>query len=150
MRQSAWLASVPGPGPSATTKTKRLTRMQQLAEAGAQAPLPPLWRGEYLLGYLWDAGPLMRGGMEPAPLSCTELGAWQEASGVELQPWESALLRRLSREYLAEATQASASDSPAPWAAAPDAGLDREAVSRRIGQQFKAMIMAQRARGQAC
>lgn len=118
--------------------------MQQLLADGARPPLPPLWRGEHLLGYLWEAGPVMGGGMEAAPLTFGELAAWQRAAGIELQPWEATLLRRLSREYAAEAAVAGAADRPAPYTTAPT--IDRDDLSRRLSREFRAMAMAQRSR----
>jgi hypothetical protein len=99
-------------------------------------------RGAYLLAHLMEAGPVMSGGMGPAPLTFAELRAWQDMVGVELQPWEAKLMRKLSVEFASESQQATAHDRPAPWSerAAPD----REAIGRQLGRELRAMAMAQR------
>lgn len=77
--------------------------------------MPPLEWGEYLIGHLFDVGPTMPGGMGDSPLTSQELQAWQDQSGVEFQPWEFQLLRRLSREYWAESQKSIKPDCPAPY-----------------------------------
>lgn len=57
----------------------------------------------------------MAGGMGPVPLTHSELQSWQDQVGIELQPWELQLLRRLSKEYVAESGNATDRGCPAPW-----------------------------------
>lgn len=146
MRQVAWLNTAPTPGKATPTSAPRKTRMQKLQADGTSPAMPPLWRGEHLLDYLWDVGPVMGSGMGAAALTYGELHAWQANTGIALQPWEAQLLRHLSREYAAEAAQATAPDRAAPWTDAPTE-LDRAAISRRLGQQLKALVLAQKSKG---
>lgn len=77
--------------------------------------MPPLDAGGYLIGYLFEAGPTMPGGMGSTVLSWAEITAWQERTGTPLQPWESRFLRRLSAEYLRQSRDAEKLDCPPPW-----------------------------------
>lgn len=77
--------------------------------------MPEVDHAAYLLGHLFEVGPLLSGGMGPAPLSAQELLAWQQLRAITLSPWESATLMQLSRSYLSELQQASDPKRPAPW-----------------------------------
>lgn len=79
-----------------------------------QPEMPPL-NAPHLLGYLFEIGPVMAAGMGSGPITHEELQAWQQGTGIELQPWEVRTLRRLSQEYLTESHKAEKSDCPAPW-----------------------------------
>jgi hypothetical protein len=69
----------------------------------------------HLIAYLWEIGPAMSGGAGPAPITHEEICAWQELTGIELQPWAVRFLRRLSREYIGELHRAEKIDAKAPW-----------------------------------
>ncbi|MBG6222802.1 MULTISPECIES: hypothetical protein [unclassified Janthinobacterium] len=77
--------------------------------------MPPVDCGQHLLGYLYEFGPAMAGGMGAVPVTFAEMAAWQLATGVDLEPWEARLLRRLSADYVAESHKASKTDCPPPW-----------------------------------
>lgn len=64
--------------------------------------MPPLAAGRYLLAYLWEIGPTLSGGMGDGPITHGEIAAWQSNMGIDLQPWEAALLRRLSLDHLCQ------------------------------------------------
>jgi hypothetical protein len=51
----------------------------------------------------------------PVPITHLEIRAWQENSGIELTPWQSALLRRLSQEYIGQLQQAEDSNCKPPF-----------------------------------
>lgn len=75
--------------------------------------LPPLDPGdEYLIGYLFEAGPTGATGMG-GPLSWPEISAY--AQWRPLTPWEALLLRRLSIEYTNESSKATENFYPPPW-----------------------------------
>lgn len=94
--------------------------------------MPPVDGAEYILGYLWEIGPTMAGGMGPAPLSHGEIRSWMQNVGIELEAWESRLLRRLSVEYIAESQAATDPKRPAPWNPEQQAESDQLARARRI------------------
>lgn len=82
-----------------------------LQDPNHQPEMPPIEAGGHLLGYFWDVGPTPAGHV----LTHAELRAWQENNGLELAPWETRTLRRLSSDYLAETFKARRQDHPAPW-----------------------------------
>jgi len=96
----------------------------------------------YLLDYLYDVGPALRNTAGNAPLSCSEIVAWERLTGVELQPWESKLLRRLSADYLGMASRASDPTCPSPYQSEVALQANREAVSRQISNAMKSYIMS--------
>lgn len=80
--------------------------------------MPPAGPAAYLVGYLFDAGPIAHGFGE-APLSHADISAWQANSGVVLQAWESQTLRHLSYGYLASLQRARDPACPAPYCTTP-------------------------------
>jgi hypothetical protein len=101
---------------AAEAKPKPTSRMKRLIDGGQPIPLPEI-NVDYILAYLWEVGPTISGGMGEAPLSHAELLAWQTNVGIDLQPWESRMLRRLSVDYLVESQNATEPDCPAPFGA---------------------------------
>jgi hypothetical protein len=55
---------------------------------------------QYLLDHLFEMGPTVPGGTSFAPLPHSEIESWQRNSGVRLDPWECATIRRLSEQYI--------------------------------------------------
>lgn len=103
-------------------------------------PDMPETEASYILGYLFDIGPVISG---PSPITSQELLAWQSNTGIDLQPWESELLRRLSREYLAEHHKAEKPDCPAPWQPADHSQETRDAISKKVKNSMRSLMMAQ-------
>lgn len=86
----------------------------------AELDMPPIEaEAQYLIAYLFEIGPTLAAGMGNGPLTHSEIQAWQNNTGIELQPWEARFVKRLSNEYLNESQRAVARDCPAPWADAP-------------------------------
>lgn len=77
--------------------------------------MPPLEGSEYILGYLYEIGPIMSGAMGSGPITHGELCAWQSNTGIRLSPWEVRTLRRLSIEYLNEQHRAGKLGCEPPW-----------------------------------
>jgi len=96
----------------------RRSRLEQIRadrkDKDYEPEMPPAG-ADYLIGYLYDAGPTLAAGGYPGPLTHQELRAWQENTGITLQPWEVRFMRSLSHVYLAEALAAEKPDRPAPW-----------------------------------
>lgn len=92
----------------------------------------------YLIGYLWEMGPVLAGGFGHAPLTQGEIRAWQANVGITLQPWEARFMRRLSYEYIAETHRAESPDCKAPWSreVTPDV---RAVVADRMMLAIRAM-----------
>jgi hypothetical protein len=157
VRHLAWLHASPAPrkppslagarGLADQSAPKPVSRLQRLLDDGAvSVELPPVPDGcAYLVTHLFDIGPAMPSGMGPAPLSAQELLAWQSLSGVPIAPWESRLLRDLSRAYLAEFQASGDEDCPSPWQPAVVAVDTREVVAARIRAGMRGFMAQQQA-----
>lgn len=113
----AWLNAVPeykGPK-SKSGDAPKTSRRQQLMQDGVPPQLPEVLAGQYLLNWLFEVGPTQPAGMGSGPVTFQELAAWQQQAGIELQPWETSLLRRLSVEYLNESYEATNAARPPPY-----------------------------------
>lgn len=69
----------------------------------------------HLIGYLYEVGPILSGGMGGMRITNLELAAWQSNTGVELEAWEARFIVRLSKEYLGESHRAESPECPSPW-----------------------------------
>lgn len=87
---------------------------------GVQPALPPLPDAQ-LVEWLMEIGPIETGGMAGTAISWITLDAWCNRTGIDLQPWQSRLLRRLSGDWLAETDRAKAPDCAPPWTDKPTA-----------------------------
>ncbi|SFI31500.1 hypothetical protein [Nitrosomonas sp. Nm34] len=90
-------------------------RIDRLRKYGIADLLPPLNEIEYLANHWRNAGYVMAGGMGPAPLTSQELIAWQQGSGVELNPWEFYTILGMSRKYIAGFINGSEYGAQAPF-----------------------------------
>ncbi|MEG2030580.1 MAG: hypothetical protein RR376_08035 [Janthinobacterium sp.] len=97
----------------------QVSRREDYQARGIAIEMPPLEWGDYLIGYLFEFGPTMAAGMGSGPLTGAEILAWQKLLGIEFDPWEARLLRRLSNEYVSESYLATKRDRPAPYGAPP-------------------------------
>lgn len=105
--------------------------------------MPPVEVGGYLVDYLLDVGPVGSTGMGLAVISYSELQAWQQCTGIAMQPWEVMLLRRLSADYMVESKRAEKPDCPPPFGS-PAMEFDRDVVSKKVSSAFKAFLQAKR------
>jgi hypothetical protein len=115
------------------------TRIQEMLNKGEQPDLPEVFGGLYLVEYLMDAGPGSVAGMGMVPITWPDLAAWQDQIGIQLAPWESKMLRRLSGEYLAQARKSEQPDCPSP-AYTPLTDEVRDAVANRLGNALDTLI----------
>lgn len=100
--------------------------------ADGQKPVMPDAGLDYLVDIFLEAGPTMPTGMGPAPLSHSEIWAFQVNSGARLTPWEAQTLRRLSLEWIAESKRAEDPNAAPPYFRL--ARARREDVDRRIDE----------------
>jgi hypothetical protein len=108
-----------------------VSRLKRLTDNDQHIPLPPL-SVHYLVAYLWEMGPTIPMGMGEAPLTHEELGWWQRNTGITLDPWEARVLKRLSRDYHAQAQKSVKDDCPAPYGEV----TRRIIVARKIDAAF--------------
>lgn len=117
MRHAAWLNTAPR---DKAGKSKA-SRLKKIHDAGDTPSYPPKPLCDYLVGYLFDAGPYMSGAMGNVPLSHGEIRHWQDNIGIELSAWEVRTLRRLSGDYLGSSQAAESPDCKPPYTGAGDA-----------------------------
>lgn len=148
-RQLAWFHSAPIDKKrkvvsGETEPDTPLTRGEKIVRNGGTPLMPDVGAAAYLVDYWHDVGLVSVGGMGPAPLTSVELMAWQEGRGFHLQPWEFHILREMSRAYLAQAHASEKPECPPPFGD-PVNEFDREVVSKKVANAFKAFIQAKRA-----
>lgn len=110
------------------------SRGQRLAKAGVLPSMPPNpspWHVELLM----EIGPTMAAGMGPTIVTWEEIDRWCARTGVDLEPWESKLLRRLSGDYIAESARAREPACLSPWQTEPTERR-REVVEQRVRGLF--------------
>jgi len=112
-----------------------------MQEDGIVPPMPILPATSYI-EWLMDLGPA---DPEGAPIGWRTLQAWQECTGIRLQPWEAKLLRSLSGDWLAEKDRAKKPDCPAPWTHIVDS--NREAVEHKIRAAFSGFALGPKTEG---
>ena len=136
MQQLAWLHARPK---SISGKPGDTPRLQTLQARGVDPDLPDPGPAGYLAGYLWEIGPTVSGGMGPAPIGWRDMQAWQDVTGMQLQPWEARLLRQCSQVYIAQLHDAEAHDAAAPYTASTADPERRNAVIDRLGSILSGM-----------
>lgn len=114
-----------------------MSRLQQQESKGLEPSLPPAGLAAYLVGYLFDAGPVSYGATGAVPLSHAEIAAWQANTGTDLQAWEAMTLRRLSSAYIRAGNEAESPDCPPPYAEL-DVVDKRDQVAHVVGSIFGA------------
>ena len=82
----------------------------------------------YLLEYLFDVGPTINDGH----LTYEEISAWQSSMGLELTPWETQQIHKLSRDYISQAYKSTAFDCPAPFTDSVRLEQQRELVENKF------------------
>ncbi|MDD2742324.1 MAG: hypothetical protein PHV02_08625 [Rhodocyclaceae bacterium] len=87
-------------------------------------------------------GPVLSGGMGPAPITFSEIESWQRQTGVSLQPWELRLMRRLSFDYITETQKAAAPECPPPWAPDDDSEKNRAATANKVKNVMRSFILS--------
>ena len=91
----------------------------------------------HITEWLFEIGPSVAGAMGEAPIDWSHLRDWEHFTGVELDAWEAATIRRLSCAFVAQRHAAEKPDCPEPYAEISEA-----AQARKIDAQFKAMLAA--------
>lgn len=137
VRQLAWLNAVPERADSDKSKTRAVSRLEALRRLRKDdhymPGVPPVEVGAHLAMWLFEIGPVMASGMGSAPISESEMRAWQDNTCTRLTPWEARTIRALSRSYVAELSEAVDRVRPPPW------GADEYAIAMK-----KAEVQADR------
>lgn len=123
------------------TKTgheQKPSRLADLKKQGIDPERPPL-DAPYLVDYLFDAGPVLAGGMSITPLDHVALRAWQQNTGIWLSPWQVRTLRHLSTEYANALADAKEPDCPSPWQPEIDEP-DRSEVNKKVQTALRTLM----------
>lgn len=123
----------------------RITVYRDTEEKGhhvRQLEMPEMMGFQYLVQYLFEAGPVGNNGFGPEPLTWQEIEAWSKLTQVDLDAWEALTLRKLSSDYSAQLIQSSD-----PKCRAPDQPeLTREQIADDV-EAFFDRIDRQQKRG---
>ena len=145
-RQLAWFNATPRPPDTAkkvSAPAPKVSRGEEFIARGGRPLFPDVGDAEYIIAYWFDLGKIQSGGMGAAPLSALEISAWMTASGLCLAPWEFRVLRRMSEAYLAQLHESEKPECPPPYGN-PVQIVDRNEVSKKVGNAFRALIQAKR------
>lgn len=105
--------------------------------------MPDVEGAEYLVSYWQAAGKCNAGAMGPIPLTATDLLAWQQGTRTDLLPWEFSSLLEMSRGYISMIAEGEKLQTPPPFGD-PVREFDRESVSKKVTNAFKAFIQARK------
>jgi len=100
---------------------------------------PPQSSCHYLVNLLFEAGPVLSGGMGASSLTHSEILAYQANTGTRLTAWEAREIRRLSRVYLDEAHKAEEPDCPQPYQAEQTPETKAQ-ISAKVQNAFRMLI----------
>ena len=140
VRQLAWLYAVPQLPPAVREAAERsgqkivpnkISRLDEMVAAHVTPPLPPNPMPHFV-GWFVELGMIEAAGMGAAPISWSEIDAWQRSVGIRLTSWEARLMRSLSACFLAQKSKSELTTDPSPCSlpasasgrAADEAGLD--------------------------
>jgi hypothetical protein len=120
----AWLHATPKPpeGTKRAENTKsaiKLSRHDQMKKAGITPKMPPNPM-PHMIERLVEIGLTESNGMGAVPIGWATIDAWQRCTGIELDPWEAKLLRRLSAAYVVESRRAEDETCSPPFHTGPD------------------------------
>lgn len=87
----------------------------------------------HLTDWLLEIGPTAGDG----PLAWQDIAAWSSQVGIELDPWEARIVRRLSKTFVNQR-----SDARKPGCPEPRLQVNETAARKRVDQQFAALIGA--------
>jgi hypothetical protein len=112
--------------------------------------MPPTVGAEWMIDWLFQAGPVANDGIGVRGLSWMELQAWRDLTETWADAWEMATLHRLSAEYAYARDRGSEKDCEPYWSAA-DVGEAVIEQSQRAGATLAAIFggMSRRQSGQA-
>lgn len=95
----------------------------------------------YITEWLMEVGPVCSNGMGTGPIGWTDIAAWQDLTGNELDAWEARTLRRLSRDFHDQMHRAKESTCPAPYVAK---ARNDDAVGDQFKEMFRKMAAAKK------
>jgi hypothetical protein len=146
-RQLAWFRSMPvskqEKSVASGDKQAELTRAEKIQKNGGKPLMPDVGDAEYVITYWQDLGMVEMGGMSAVPLSAKEIVSWQQCTGVQLEAWEFRAIKQMSQAYLVQSKESEKPECQPPFGD-PVNEFDRNIVSNKVGNAFKAFIQAKR------
>jgi hypothetical protein len=130
----AWLHA-----PQISGKDHKPSRMQSIKDDGGAPQFPQQPPFAYLVDFLYSAGPSLPVGGGSAPLSHSELSAWQHNTGNSLSAWEATTLRSLSIAHIDQTNQSQHTDCPPPWCPEPTPETRRD-ISRQVQNALQTLM----------
>lgn len=103
--------------------------------------MPPVDDGMYLIEFFREIGPVVASGMSVGAFNDLHVRAWRENTSIDLAPWESRWLIRLSKEYAAELHAASDVNRPPPWI--PDPSEEPPERKEKVARHVRSMLREQ-------
>jgi hypothetical protein len=125
------------------------SRADRLGVDIESAEMPPTVGAEWLLGWLFQAGPIASNGMGVSGLTWTELQAWRDVTGAWADDWEMTTLHALSAAY-ADAHHRSSKPEREPYWSADDVREAQAQKSEQAGATLASIFsgMSRRQHGQ--
>ena len=105
--------------------------------------MPDISGAEYLLAHWQSLGRCSAGAMGAIPLSPVEISAWQAGTRTYLLPWEYSTLLEMSRGYVSMIHEGEKPECLPPFGD-PVREFDREALSKKVSNAFRAFIQARK------
>jgi hypothetical protein len=90
--------------------------MDRMKRDNIDPQMPPI-SAPHIVNWLVEIGLSEAAGMGAGPIGWQTINAWCNRTGIDLQPWESRLIRSLSVAYVAEGRTAESENCPPPWRA---------------------------------
>lgn len=130
---------MPDPDKYKGKRKSRKTRAEQWRTLNAHKLQPPALEGaQHVAEWLHEIGMYDEGDNGPKTLSWQTLAAWQQATGTAITADEMVMLRRLSREYVAQYYVSDDPNCPSPTLDVDK--IDRDALSDRLDDAFDRMF----------
>lgn len=95
--------------------------------------MPSIYGAEHVISLFLDMGYARSG----EPLSCAEVSAWCELSGVKLDSWTATAVSMVSSAYMSQYVKSKRRNCPPPFA--PESKKDPRQVGADVTAKFKAM-----------
>lgn len=130
------------PADKTIKQENRISRARKIENNGGTLLMPPVSECEYLLNWWQDAGVIGYGAMGMLPLSCRDINEWQDATGIELTPWEFNTMREMSKAYVSQSHDSEKPECHPPYGT-PEMIFDRGVVAKKISSAFKSFMLNQ-------
>lgn len=120
------------------------SRYKRIVDRDTESPelkMPEIDSHEYILELFYQSGMILNGAHGAVPITWTELRNYSEQSGVDLTPWESEIVMRLSRAYCSAYHDGQKPEALPPWMPEDTDSItkQRENVSNTLAAMGQAM-----------